>query len=394
MNVLQQRAITAFDKAQKQALERHHVNRLGINHPTQINTTHYINLSSNDYLGLSQEPELIAAFQSASNTYGIGSGASHLITGHCNIHTELEQALATWLGREDAVLFSTGYMANLAALSSLLTRHDICLQDKLNHASLIDAGILSRANIKRYKHNDTDNISNLLSQYHDTPKLLATDGVFSMEGDIACLDAISSLCEKHQTLLMVDDAHGVGVLGEQGKGSCEYFELGSKEVPILMGTLGKAFGSFGAFIAGDRWLTQHLRQFARPYIYTTAIPPSIAAATLKSLELIQSQTWRREKLRHHITTLKTHLAPICQEFGLTLLPSETAIQSIIIGNVNRALAMSNELKTKGFWVSAIRPPTVPLNTSRLRITLTSLIDEADLTRFIDSLTNILRSQDL
>lgn len=345
-----------------------------------------ISFCSNDYLGLANHPDVINAFRDAANTYGVGSGAAHLVNGHSKPHQMLEEALATFTGRDRALLFSTGYMANLGVTQALLTRGDYLYQDRLNHASLIDAGLLSGAKWMRYRHNDTVHLAQRIqSGITDTnatrTRMISTDGVFSMDGDCAPVAQLATVANNHNAWLMVDDAHGFGVLGETGAGLLEQEKLSQDDVPILMGTLGKALGTAGAFIAGSNALIEYLIQTARTYIYTTAQPPAIAAATLASLTLVQQDTWRRE----HLHTLIRQFRTGAQHLGLTLMESSTPIQPIMIGDSGDALAMSQTLEAKGLLVTAIRPPTVPPGTARLRVTLSAAHTQEDVEQLLNAL---------
>jgi 8-amino-7-oxononanoate synthase len=333
----------------------------------QVNGKDYTAFCSNDYLGLANHPAVISALQEAATRYGVGSGASHLVNGHSAEHHALEEELAAFCGRDSALLFSTGYMANLGAITALVGQGDAVFEDRLNHASLLDAGLLSGARFQRFLHNDLDNLQTRLAKTDAERKLIVVDGVFSMDGDFAPLPELSALAKKHNAWLMVDDAHGFGCFGQQGGGSAEHFGLTQDELPILMGTLGKAFGTFGAFIAGSETLIETLIQFARPYIYTTAMPPAVAAATRTSLGLLQTEHWRRE----HLQQLITHFRAGAARLGLQLLDSSSPIQPIILGDETRALAVAEQLSQRGFLVIAIRPPTVPAGSSRLRITLSA-----------------------
>ena len=259
---------------------------------------------SNDYLGLTQHPQLIAALKQAADSDGVGSGSAHLICGHRSAHAALEEALAEWTGRERALLFSTGYMANLGVMQALLQRDDLCVQDKLNHACLLDGAQLAGAELKRYPHADVDGAARQLNSRSDAAALLATDGVFSMDGDIAPLPALAALCQHEGATFMVDDAHGLGVLGAHGAGSVIDSGLSQDEVPVLMATLGKALGCSGAFVAGSAELIDGLVQSARPYIYTTAMPPALAAATLAAVRLAQTEDWRRDQLNQLIARFR------------------------------------------------------------------------------------------
>lgn len=344
----------------------------------------YLNFCSNDYLGLANHPDLIAAFKQAADQYGVGSGASHLVCGHSAAHHRLEEKLAEMTGRPRALLFSTGYMANLGVVTALLDKSDFIFEDKLNHASLIDAGLLSGARFQRFLHNDIDNLRVRLERAGAGRKLVCVDGVFSMDGDLAPLPELATLAQQHDAWLMVDDAHGFGVLGAHGGGCAEYFNLDCEQLPILMGTLGKAAGTCGAFVAGSEALIETLIQFARTYIYTTALPPAVAAATLKSIELIQSENRRREQLQQLIARFRTG----AQQLGLQLMDSSSAIQPLLVGDAGRALELSEKLAQRGFWIGAIRPPTVPADTARLRITLTAAHTEQQVDRLLDTLAAV------
>ncbi len=335
---------------------------------------------SNDYLGLANHPEVIRALRQGAEKWGVGGGASHLVIGHSSAHHELEEALAEFTGRPRALLFSTGYMANLAAVTALVGQGDTVLEDRLNHASLLDAGLLSGARFSRYLHNDPASLASRLGKASGNT-LVVTDGVFSMDGDLAQLPALCAAARARGAWVMVDDAHGFGPLGEHGGGIVEHFGLGLEEVPVLVGTLGKAFGTAGAFVAGSEDLIETLIQFARPYIYTTSQPPAVACATLKSLDLLRREAWRREHLRHLIARFRAGAA----ELGLTLMDSPTPIQPILIGDSACAVEFSRLLRERGFLVGAIRPPTVPAGTARLRVTLSSAHTEAQLDRLLTAL---------
>ncbi|WP_020558316.1 8-amino-7-oxononanoate synthase [Thiofilum flexile] len=326
-----------------------------------------LNFCSNDYLGLANHPQVIHAFQQAANQYGVGSGAAHLINGHSRLHQQLEEALASFTGRERALLFSTGYMANLAVANALMDKDDIIFQDRLNHASLIDGALMSNAKLMRYAHNDSEHLRQRMQSNSSPDAMIMTDGVFSMDGDVAPLATLAQIAQQHQAWLMVDDAHGLGVLGKTGGGLVEALQLTPTDVPILMGTLGKAFGTAGAFVAGSHDLIEYLIQVARPFIYTTAQPPAIAGATLASLELVQSEHWRRE----HLQQLIHYFRQGATQLGLQLMDSNTPIQPIVVGESAKALQISRRLQALGLLVVAIRPPTVPNNTARLRVTFSA-----------------------
>ena len=316
---------------------------------------------------------------------GVGSGAAHLITGHSSWHERCEEKLAEFTGRDRALLFSTGYMANLAIASALLNKNDMLIEDKLNHASLIDAAKLSGAEFKRYAHADLTQLEHRLQQSENYRRcLLMTDGVFSMDGDCADLVALSDLCQRFKTWLMVDDAHGFGVLGDRGAGLLEAQSVTQQQVPILMATLGKAVGCFGAFVAGSDSLIETLIQNARSYIYTTATPPALAAATVKSIEIIEREAWRREKLAELVNYFRQQMASV----DLELMESETAIQPILVGDNHRVLQISESLLEQGILVTAIRPPTVPAGTARLRVTLSAGHDKKHIDQLIKAILSI------
>ncbi len=340
----------------------------------------YLNFCSNDYLGLANDPEVIAAFQKAASEWGVGSGASHLVCGHQRPHQELEEALAAHTGRERALLFSTGYMANLGVISALLSKADAVFEDRLNHASLLDGGLLSGARFRRFAHNDPLALERLLQRSEARRKLVVVDGVFSMDGDEAPLAALAEVCEANEAWLMVDDAHGLGVLDERGRGSL--FAQGvNARTQILMGTLGKGLGAGGAFVAGSHELIETLIQFARTFIYTTAMPAAVAAATLVSLEKSRQENWRRQKLAELVKRFRAGAS----EQGYTLMASQTPIQPILIGSDADAMALSAALREKGFLITAIRPPTVPEGEARLRVTLSAAHELVDVDALLTAL---------
>ena len=379
----------------------------------------YLSFCSNDYLGLANHPKLIAAMHQGAQQHGVGAGAAHLVSGHHATHHQLEQELASFVSKPAALLFSTGYMANLGVVQALVGRGDNVFADKFNHASLNDAMQLSRATIKRYRHNDMAQLSQLLGQANgqgkytapdaessharfplsSSPpegerdrvslreshvkcgrKLVITDAVFSMDGDLAPLSELLTLCERHDAWLLVDDAHGFGVLGAQGRGSLAHFSLCSKRI-IYMGTLGKAAGVFGAFVAAEQVVIDTFINHARSYIYTTAPPPALASALLESLQLIANGDALRAHLQRLIAQLRSGLRGLPWE----VMPSETAIQPLLVGGNQAVLNLSDGLRELGIWVAAIRPPTVPQGTARLRITLSSAHSAADVTRLIEAL---------
>jgi 8-amino-7-oxononanoate synthase len=340
----------------------------------------YLNFCSNDYLGLAAHPRVIERFRSAAAEYGVGSGASHLVCGHSAPHHELEEALAKFTGRARALLFSSGYMANIGILTSLLQRGDFVFEDRLNHASLLDGGLLSGARFQRFAHSDVGALEAKL-QSANGPSLIAVDGVFSMDGDTAPLVELADLCAAQDAWLMVDDAHGFGVLGEHGVGSTEAAGLDVSAVPVLMATLGKALGTAGAFVAGSEALIESLIQQSRNYIYTTALPPAVAAATLESLSLVQQESWRRQHLADLILRFRLGAA----QLGLPLMVSNSAIQPLLVGEAPRAVGLSERLRERGFLIGAIRPPTVPTGTSRLRITLSAAHSAEQVDRLLEQL---------
>jgi len=343
---------------------------------------------SNDYLGLAAHPAIIAAFREGAMRDGVGSGASHLITGHHDAHHRLEEALARFLGRERALLFSTGYMANLGVISALSGRGEQILADRLNHASLTDGARLSDARLRRYPHGDVKRLRAMLADADAAVSLVVTDGVFSMDGDLAPLPALADAAQAAGALLMVDDAHGLGVVGMTGRGTLEQLGLagasGRSAVPILVGTLGKALGTFGAFVAGSEALIELLIQRARSYIYTTALPPAVAQATLTALELAEREHWRRERLQALVARFRAG----ADALDLSLGDSCTPIQPLIVGDAETAVAWSRFLESEGILVTAIRPPTVPPGSSRLRITFCAEHRDEDVDRLLETLARL------
>ena len=387
----------------------------GIN--LQIEGRAIVNFCSNDYLGLANHPDVVSAFKTSVDRYGVGSGSAHLICGHSEAHHALEEELAAFTGRDRALLFSTGYMANIGVISALVGRGDAVFEDRLNHASLLDGGLLSGARFKRYAHADVENLNVHLKKVTGN-KLIVTDGVFSMDGDFAPLKALSVAAKASDAWLMVDDAHGLGVIGKRGGGLLEHYGLGQEDVPVLMGTLGKGFGTFGAFIAGSDVLIETLIQKARTYIYTTALPAAVAEATRASLKIVIAENWRRDKLKKLAERFRLGAA----QLGLQLIspnpvgwvsdgsmdspPTDvtqqteegapglhydnpthitSAIQPIIIGDSQKVVEISNALLNAGFLVSAIRPPTVPQGSARLRVTFSALHEEQQVDCLLDAL---------
>ena len=343
----------------------------------------YLSFCSNDYLGLANHPELIEAACEGAHQYGVGACASHLTIGHHTSHHKLEEMLANFTGFPRALLFSSGYMANAGVVSSLVGRGDEIYSDKLNHASLNDAAMLSHAKWIRYPHLDLAILENRLSVSQAKCKLVITDAVFSMDGDIAPVAELLVLCEKYNAWLLLDDAHGFGVLGNEGRGIVSHYALNSPRI-IYMGTLGKAAGVSGAFIAGEEVVIETLIQYARSYIYTTAMPPLLSYALLKSLALIKGEGWRRKKLMQ----LTEHLKKDLKLLRWNLLPSDTPIQPIIIGGNREVMQVRNALQDKGILVSAIRPPTVPKNSARLRISLSAAHSIKDVERLAIALREL------
>ena len=351
----------------------------------QVNGKDCIAFCSNDYLGLASHPSVVASFRKGAETFGVGSGASHLVYGHSYEHQALEEELAVFTQRPRALLFSTGYMANLGTILALTgNKNDHIFEDRLNHASLIDGGVASKAKCSRYRHSDTADLLNRMKGVNGR-KLIVTDGVFSMDGDLAVLPDLVNACQKEQGWLMVDDAHGFGVMGNNGGGLAEHFGLSIEELPILVGTLGKAFGTFGAFVAGSEALIETLIQYARTYVYTTALPPAVASATRASLKILQQETWRREKLASLIVRFRSG----AETLGLELMKSTTPIQPILLYDDELAIKVGDRLRENGFLVGAIRRPTVPINSARLRITLSAKHTEEEIDALLDTLSGIL-----
>lgn len=334
----------------------------------------FLNFASNDYLGLANHPKVMEAFKSGADGYGVGSGASQAVSGYTTAHQALEEALAEFLGYPRVLLFSTGYMANIGVLTALSPHLDLILQDKLCHASLVDGAIFSKARFERYLHSSIKDLTKRLEKYSDKRCLVASDGVFSVQGDIAPLVELSKTTHERSQFLMIDDAHSIGVLGRHGRGTLEHFQCDTSAVDILVGTFGKAFGTFGAFVAADSVIIETLIQYARSYMYTTALPPAIAVATTKSLSLIQSEPWRREKLSELIAYFQKGLT----DLGMGYAPSITPIQSIEVGSAERAFQMGKQLAEQGIVVAVMRPPTTPPHRSCLRVTITSLHEKEHL----------------
>ena len=346
---------------------------------------HVTSFCSNDYLGLADHPDVVTAFHEGLDKFGAGSGASHLVSGHLIPHEALEQELAEFTGRSRALVFSSGYMANVGVLTTLLNNNDVVLEDRLNHASLLDGGLFSGARFKRFAHLDTADLEKKLSSLQDARrKLVVADGVFSMDGDIAPVPELIRVTNEHDGLLMIDDAHGIGVLGRNGGGTIAHWQeqgahIDEDNLQILIGTFGKSFGASGAFVAGSEELIETLIQFCRPYIYTTAISPAQAEAIRTSLKIIQKDNWRRQYLAQLISRFRAH----CDDLGLTTMASSTPIQAVVIGDVSKTVQASEQLMQEGVFVSAIRPPTVPAGTARLRVTFSALHTETQFQKLLD-----------
>jgi 8-amino-7-oxononanoate synthase len=345
----------------------------------------HVAFCSNDYLGLAAHPDLVTAAQEGAERYGVGGGASHLILGHGEAHHELERALAEFVRMPAAVLFSSGYMANIGIVTALASRTAAVFADRLNHASLNDAVLLSRAQFRRYAHADMQALERLLAESSAGTKLIVSDAVFSMDGDVAPVRALHALAERYDAWLVLDDAHGFGLLGAGGRGVLDHFGLRSPHI-VYMATLGKSAGAYGAFVAGSRALIETLVQRAHTYIYTTAPPPLIAHALRTSLQLIERDEWRRQRVMEHVARLKAGLRA-CR---WKLLPSDTPIQPLVVGTSTDALALSRDLEARGILVPAIRPPTVPQGTARLRISLSADHAPEDVDRLVSALTEIGR----
>lgn len=347
----------------------------------EIDGRRLLNFCSNDYLGLAADPRVREAFKVGVDRWGVGSGASHLVCGHMAVHHELEEALAEFTRRPRALLFSSGYAANVGVINALTGAGDAVFEDRLNHASLLDGGWLSRAAFHWFRHRDADHLAAKLASADGDRKLVVTDGTFSMDGDLCELDSLVAVTKENGAWLMVDDAHGFGVHGRGGCGVVDPGLFGTDQVPVLIGTLGKAFGTAGAFVAGDEVLIETLIQRARNYIYTTALPPAVAAASLASLKIVIAEDWRRDQLTKLVGQFRTGAS----ELSLTLMESATPIQPIVLGEPGHAVRASAALQERGLLVGAIRPPTVPKGTSRLRVTLNATHTEEDVDRLLSGL---------
>jgi 8-amino-7-oxononanoate synthase len=354
---------------------------------TIIDGRSVINFSSNDYLGLAAHESLKLSAEKACRDFGVGSGASHLVCGHHQLHHQLEFELAAFVGAQRAVLFSSGYMANLAMAATFLTKGDLLLQDKLNHASLIDSAKLSPSHSKRYAHCDVEHAEKLLRSVKFNRCMIATDSVFSMDGDIAPLRQLQLLASNQQALLLVDDAHGFGLMGATGQGALSSHGLSPVAEVLMMGTLGKALGCYGAFVAGDALYIEHLTQFARPYIYTTALPPSVSASVLAALAVLADEG---DMLRARLNANISHFKRAALKRAVTLLPSSTAIQVVVIGDSSQAVKISSALFSQGINLTAIRPPTVARGSARLRVALSAAHTFCQIDRLIELLSQQLK----
>jgi 8-amino-7-oxononanoate synthase len=371
-------------RAQRDALGRRRVRRdVGRRDGVRLELDgHWVTgFCGNDYLGLSQQFAVVSALQDAAARDGAGGLASHLVCGHHAVHAALEREVADWLQLPRALLLGSGFAGNLAVLQALLGDEDVCVQDRLNHASLIDAARLSGCRLRRYPHADPEGAVRQLRGVPAGAAMLATDGVFSMDGDVAPLRELALVARVQEALLYVDDAHGIGVLGPEGRGSVAAARLDHRHVPLQLVTLGKALGGYGALVAGDADLVDHLAETARPYVYSTALPPAQAAASLAAVKLARKDGWRRDKLLALVARFRT----AALKAGFDLLPSDTPIQPLLCFDDARALAMAQALESQGFWVAAIRPPTVPEGRARLRITLSALHAPEDVDALVEAL---------
>ncbi|MCG6200617.1 8-amino-7-oxononanoate synthase [Psychromonas antarctica] len=352
-----------------------------------VDNKNYLNFSSNDYLGLASDPALINAWQKGAQLFGVGSGGSFLVTGYNKAHEDLTEQLKSWLGVEALALFSSGYSANQAIIKLLLGKNDLLIQDKLNHASLMEAGTLADCKMLRFKHNDVSHLEQSLIKHgsNNANKLIISEGVFSMDGDCAPIRSLADQANLYDSWLMIDDAHGLGVLGKNGQGSAVHAGLKNSDLQIYMGTFGKALGVGGAFVAGSQAFIDYLTNFSKPYIYSTGLPPAMAYTISQAAKMVENEHWRRDKLHSLINTFRR----IAAEQGIQIAHSSTAIQPIIIGDSKKAVRLAEQLKILGFWTTAIRPPTVPVNSARLRITLTAHHKIEDLQRLVAAIRRVL-----
>lgn len=386
-NVLWPRLAERLDRRRSGGLIRRREVRHGPQTPAQtLDNGTSVSFCSNDYLGLAAHPAVIAALQQGAEKYGVGSGGSHMVTGHCSVHQALEEALANFVGRDRALLFSTGYMANTGVIHALMGSDGLVLQDALNHASLLDGGWLCRAESRRYPHGDMQALSEQLSGSTASHHLLVSDGVFSMDGDVAPLSDLVALGRGEDRYLMIDDAHGIGCIGKTGQGviACEGGLIGQDDIPLLIGTLGKAFGTSGAFVAGEASLIEYLLQFTRSYMFTTAMPPAIASASLAALQLVCDEHWRRERLQQLIAQFRKRACGA----GFTVSDSATPVQAIILGDATVAVRASEFLACRGLHIPAIRPPTVPQGMARIRLTFSAAHTDAQCQLLFDALDDL------
>jgi 8-amino-7-oxononanoate synthase len=370
-----------LDSLQKQHLLRMQVRIGSIQGPrVTVNGREAILLCSNNYLGLAEHPDLKQAARSALERFGVGSGASRLVSGNMELHEELERRIAAFKGTEAAIVFNSGYAANTGVIPAVAGEGDVILSDSLNHASIIDGCRLSRARTEVYRHCDLEHVESLLKNYHaGRRKLIVTDGVFSMDGDIAPLPELVDLADHYDAVVMVDDAHATGVLGDRGRGTAEHFNLQGR-IPLQMGTLGKALGSFGAYVAGDRDMIHYLMNTCRSYIFSTSLPPAVCAASIAALELVDAEPWRRSTLRENRDRLVRGLASC----GIEISGSETPILPVITRSADKAMEAAQILLEHGVFASAIRPPSVPPGSSRIRATVMASHSPADIDRAVDA----------
>jgi 8-amino-7-oxononanoate synthase len=378
-------AVAQASRARSDALRRRRVVERVEGARVIVDGRPLVNFCSNDYLGLAGSLDAVAALQEAAAWNGVGSGASALVSGHHALHERFEREAAEWMGFERALLFASGYNANLAVLQGLLQPGDLCVQDKLNHACLLDGARLAGADLKRYPHRDFGGALRQLQSMPDAAAVLATDSVFSMDGDIAPLRELALAASAEHALFVVDEAHGIGVLGPDGRGACAAASLSARDVPVIVAPLGKAFGGQGALVFGAAPLIEHLLQSARPYVFSTAALPALAAAMSANLKTLRAESWRRAKLASLVARFRRGAL----RHGLPLLESNTPIQPIVLGGNSRALAVARVLEQAGFWVAPIRPPTVPDGKARLRIALTASHTEAEVDGLVDALAACL-----
>jgi len=348
----------------------------------EVDGNSFVNFSSNDYLGLASEPALINAWKRGGDLFGIGSGGSYLVTGYNQVHHDVTEQLKSWLNVDAIALFNSGYSANQAIIKLLLRKDDLLIQDKLNHASLMEAGIYSQAKMQRFKHNDMAHLGHILKQHIQTDnKLIISEGVFSMDGDIAPMTELCSLAKQNNAWLMIDDAHGIGVLGENGQGSVAQANQSQQDIDIYMATFGKALGVGGALVAGSTELIDYINNFSKPYVYSTGLPPAMVYCIGEAAKLAEQQQWRRD----HLAGLIDYFKHLSGQYDIPLMPSNSAIQPILMGSSKQALDISVWLKKQGIWTTAIRPPTVPNNTARLRVTLTTNHHKSDILLLVTKL---------